>query len=83
VEGHETSNQVEGQIPEAWVGQQVRVVCPQNSRNGVLSVGRETGSLLGVNDRGVVLAIQEDQSTRFFPWFSIYQIVREEEPGPG
>ena len=83
MERSEAPNQGEGQIPEAWVGQQVRVVCPQNSRNGVLSVGRKTGTLLDVNDRGVVLAIQEDQSTRFFPWFSIYQIVREEEPGPG
>ena len=67
-------------IPEAWVGQLVRVVCPQGASNGVLGVGRMTGTLLEVNDRGVVLATQErgeGRDTRFFPWYSMYQIVRE------
>ena len=73
-------------IPEAWIGQPVRVVCPQRTSSGVLGVGTRTGTLIDVNDRGVILTTHdrgERQLSRFFPWYSVYQIVREggQEPG--
>jgi hypothetical protein len=76
VEGSEAQNQGEGRIPEAWIGQWVRVVCPQGAANNVLGVGRRSDTLIDVNVRGVVLATETQrggQLTRFFPWYSVYQ----------
>jgi hypothetical protein len=75
---------VKGRIPEAWIDQRVAVVCPQGSgQHNVLSVGSRTGTLVDVNDKGVVLVTRRQGeaqlATRFFPWPSVYQIIREEE----
>ena len=62
----ETMSQME--IPEAWVGQRVRVGHAHSAST------HTDGVLLGVGDRGIV--VEGGELVRFYPWTSVGSIER-------
>ena len=66
------------QIPEAWVGEQIKLRYWHGD-------GRNTtaGKLAAVNDRGVVtIETEEDSRTRFYPWGAVLHIEPGEDENP-
>jgi hypothetical protein len=63
----------EKEIPEAWVGQRVRV----GHAHGAST--HTDGVLLGVGDRGIV--VEGGELVRFYPWSSVGSIEKTHEEG--
>jgi hypothetical protein len=60
-------------IPEAWVGQRVRVGHAHSAST------HTDGVLLGVGDRGIV--VEGGELVRFYPWTSVGSIEKAHEEG--
>jgi hypothetical protein len=65
----------ENEIPEAWVGQRVRV---GHAHSGSTHTD---GILLGVGDRGIV--VEGGELIRFYPWTSVGSIEKAHEVESG
>jgi hypothetical protein len=63
----------EKEIPEAWVGQRVRVGHAHSAST------HTDGVLLGVGDRGIV--VEGGELVRFYPWTSVGSIEKAYEEG--
>ena len=65
----------ETEIPEAWVGQRIRLDHAHRASS------HTDGVLLRVGERGIV--VEGGRLVRFFPWTSVasIQIIYEEEGG--
>ena len=65
----------ETEIPEAWVGERIRLDHAHRASS------HTDGVLLGVGERGIV--VEGGRLVRFFPWTSIASIqkIYEEEGG--
>ena len=63
----------EKEIPEAWVGQRVRVGHAHSTST------HTDGVLLGVVDRGIV--VEGGELVRFYPWTSVGSIEKAYEEG--
>ena len=63
----------EKEIPEAWVGQRVRVGHAHSAST------HTDGVLLGVGDRGIV--VEGGELVRFYPWTSVGSIEKTHEKG--
>src|SRR5215217_8991471 len=64
---------LEKEIPEAWVGQRVRVGHAHSAST------HTDGVLLGVGDRGIV--VEGGELVRFYPWTSVGSIEKAYEEG--
>jgi len=63
----------EKEIPEAWVGQRVRVGHAHSAST------HTDGVLLGVGDRGIV--VEGGELVLFYPWTSVGSIEKAYEEG--
>jgi hypothetical protein len=74
-----------GQIPEAWIGEEVALQFWQGDGRSAVK-----GTLEAVNDRGLGLVVQAEEKEdelrrRFYPWSAVLNIehgVDEEPPQP-